>query len=106
MVSKTEAKTPHRKVKVGIVVSDKMDKTISVSVTRYAMHPVYAKRIIKAKKFLVHDAENACRVGDRVQFAETRPLSKNVHWTLVKIIERAPILGGSAEPDGVAASEA
>ncbi|MDY4032761.1 MAG: 30S ribosomal protein S17 [Pyramidobacter sp.] len=94
-----EAKTPHRKIKIGIVVSDKMEKTISVRVTRHAMHPVYGKRIIKSKKFLVHDAENACRMGDRVQFAETRPMSKNKRWTLVKIIERAPILGGSVEED-------
>ena len=63
------------------------------------MHPVYGKRIIKSKKFLVHDAENACRMGDRVQFAETRPMSKNKRWTLVKIIERAPVLGGSVEED-------
>ena len=94
-----EAKTPHRKVKVGIVVSDKMEKSISVRVTRHAMHPVYGKCIIKSKKFLVHDAENSCRVGDKVQFAETRPLSKNKCWTLVKIIERAPVLGGSVEED-------
>ena len=94
-----EAKTPHRKMKIGIVVSDKMEKTISVRVTRHAMHPVYGKRIIKSKKFLVHDAENACRMGDRVQFAETRPMSKNKRWTLVKIIERAPILGGSVDED-------
>ena len=94
-----EAKTPHRQMKIGIVVSDKMEKTISVRVTRHAMHPVYGKRIIKSKKFLVHDAENACRMGDRVQFAETRPMSKNKRWTLVKIIERAPILGGSVEED-------
>ncbi len=94
-----EAKTPHRKVKVGIVVSDKMDKTISVRVTRHAMHPVYDKRILKSKKFLVHDAENTCRVGDRVQFAETRPLSRNKCWTLVKIIERAPVLGGTVDEE-------
>ena len=94
-----EAKTPHRKVKVGIVVSDKMEKSISVRVTRHAMHPVYGKRIIQSKKFLVHDAENTCRVGDKVQFAETRPLSKNKCWTLVKIIERAPVLGGSVEEE-------
>ena len=92
-----EAKIVHRKVRIGIVVSDKMDKTISVRVTRHAMHPVYGKRIIKSKKFLVHDAENACRAGDRVQFAETRPTSKNKRWELIKIIERAPILGGSEE---------
>lgn len=94
-----EAKTPHRKVKIGIVVSDKMEKSISVQVTRHAMHPVYGKRIIKSKKFLVQDTENTCRMGDKVQFAETRPMSKNKRWELVKIIERAPILGGSVEED-------
>jgi small subunit ribosomal protein S17 len=92
-----EARTPHRKVKVGVVVSDKMEKSISVMVTRHAMHPVYGKRIIKSSKFLAHDAENSCRVGDKVQIAETRPMSRNKRWTLVKIIERAPILGGSVE---------
>lgn len=94
-----EAKIPHRKVKIGIVVSDKMEKSISVQVTRHAMHPVYGKRIIKSKKFLVQDTENTCRMGDKVQFAETRPMSKNKRWELVKIIERAPILGGSVEED-------
>ena len=92
-----EARTPHRKVKVGVVVSDKMEKSISVMVTRHAMHPVYGKRIIKSSKFLAHDAENSCRVGDKVQIAETHPMSRNKRWTLVKIIERAPILGGSVE---------
>ena len=92
-----EARTTHRKVKIGVVVSNKMEKSISVMVTRHAMHPVYGKRIIKSKKFLAHDAENACNVGDKVQIAETRPMSKNKCWTLVKIIERAPILGGSVE---------
>lgn len=94
-----EAKTPHRKVKVGIVVSDKMEKSISVRVTRHAMHPVYGKRIIKSKKFLVEDAENSCRVGDRVQIAEARPMSKHKRWTLVRIVERAPILEGTVEED-------
>ncbi len=94
-----EAKTPHRKTKIGIVVSDKMEKTISVRVTRHAMHPVYGKRIIKSKKFLVHDPENTCREGDRVQFAETCPMSRKKRWALVRIVERAPILDGSVEED-------
>ena len=92
-----ETKTPHRKSRVGIVVSDKMEKSISVQVIRHAMHPVYGKRVVKSKKFLVHDAENTCRMGDKVLFAETRPTSKNKCWTLVKVIERAPILGGTVE---------
>lgn len=92
-----EAKTPHRKTKIGVVVGVKMKKSISVMVTRHVMHPVYGKRVLKSKKFLVHDAEDTCRVGDRVLFEETRPTSKNKHWTLVKIIERAPVLGEVAE---------
>lgn len=92
-----EARTPHHKTRIGVVISDKMDKSISVQVTRHAMHPVYGKRVVKSKKFLVHDAENTCRAGDKVQFVETRPMSKNKRWTLVKVIERAPILGGTVE---------
>ncbi len=92
-----EARSSHRKTKIGVVVSDKMDKSISVRVIRHAMHPVYGKRIIKSKKFIAHDEENTCRVGDRVLIAESIPLSKTKHWTLVKVIERAPVLGGTAE---------
>lgn len=87
----------HRKSKIGIVVSTKMEKSITVSVTRHAMHPLYGKRIIKAKKFLVHDETNTCRVGDKVRFVETRPTSKNKRWTLDKIITRAPILDSGEE---------
>lgn len=94
-----EARTPHHKTKIGIVTGIKMDKSVSVIVVRHAMHPVYGKRVVKSKKFLVHDGENACRVGDRIQFVETRPISKNKRWKLVKIIERAPILGGTVDEE-------
>ncbi|PIE54724.1 MAG: 30S ribosomal protein S17 [Dethiosulfovibrio peptidovorans] len=92
-----ENRTPHRKTRVGIVVSDKMDKSISVQVIRHAMHPLYGKRIIKSKKFIAHDEENTCRMGDKVLIGEERPLSKTKRWSLVRIIERAPVLGGTAE---------
>ena len=94
-----EVRTPHRKTKVGEVVSNKMDKTISVRVTRHAMHPLYSKRIITSKKFLAHDEENDCRIGDTVLIAEGRPLSKNKCWSVVKIIKRAPILGAPKEEE-------
>lgn len=82
--------------RVGVVVSDKMDKSVAVQVIRHAVHPIYGKRIIKAKKFIAHDEENSCRIGDKVMIGEVRPISKRKCWAVIKIIERAPILGGSS----------
>ncbi len=92
-----ETRTPHRKTRVGTVVSDKMDKSVSVQVIRHAEHPLYGKRIIKAKKFIAHDQDNSCRIGDKVLIGEERPISKNKCWSVVRIIERAPVLGATAE---------
>jgi small subunit ribosomal protein S17 len=78
-----------RKQKTGVVVSTKMDKTISVMVERRLMHPIYGKFVKRSKKFFAHDEENSCNVGDVVRIMETRPLSKNKRWRLVEIIERA-----------------
>lgn len=78
-----------RKQKTGLVVSTKMDKTISVMVERRLMHPLYGKFVKRSKKFFAHDEENSCNVGDLVRIMETRPLSKNKRWRLVEIIERA-----------------
>lgn len=78
-----------RKSKTGIVTSNKMDKSISVSVERRMPHHIYGKFVKKSKKFMAHDAENECNIGDTVRIMETRPLSKNKTWRLVKIIERA-----------------
>ncbi len=78
-----------RKQKTGVVVSDKMDKTIAVQVERRLMHPIYGKFVKRSKKFFAHDEENTCHVGDLVRIMETRPLSKNKRWRLVEIIERA-----------------
>ncbi|MEI6407907.1 MAG: 30S ribosomal protein S17 [Bacteroidota bacterium] len=78
-----------RKAKTGVVVSNKMDKTISVQVERRLMHPIYGKFVKRSKKFFAHDEENSCNVGDLVRIMETRPLSKNKRWRLVEIIERA-----------------
>jgi small subunit ribosomal protein S17 len=78
-----------RKVRVGRVVSDKMDKTITVVVETKAKHPVYAKFINKSTKFTAHDEKNECGIGDLVEIMETRPISKNKRWRLVNILERA-----------------
>lgn len=78
-----------RKQRVGIVSSDKMDKTITVSVTEHVQHPLYKKFVKRTYKLKAHDENNECRVGDRVRVMETRPLSKDKNWRLVSIIERA-----------------
>jgi len=81
-----------RKVQVGKVVSDKMDKTIVVSVETYKTHPLYGKRIKYTKKFKAHDENNQAKVGDVVKIMETRPLSKDKRWRLVEIVEEAVII--------------
>lgn len=78
-----------RKTKTGVVVSTKMDKTISVKVERRLMHPLYGKFVKRSKKFFAHDEENTCNMGDVVRIMETRPLSKMKRWRLVEILERA-----------------
>ncbi len=78
-----------RKVRRGIVVSDKMQKTITVKVERQILHPMYKKFIKRSKTFFAHDEENTARVGDFVQIVETRPLSKNKRWRLDSIITRS-----------------
>ena len=78
-----------RKTRVGIVVSDKMDKTVVVAVAQKVKHPLYKKYILRTKKLKVHDENNECGIGDKVEVAETRPLSKEKNWRLVTIIEKA-----------------
>lgn len=78
-----------RKERVGIVVSNKMDKTIVVSVAERVKHPLYKKIINRTKKFKAHDENNECAIGDKVLIAETRPISKDKCWRLVEIIEKA-----------------
>lgn len=78
-----------RKTRTGVVTSNKMDKTISVDVERKVKHPLYGKFMKRNKKFLAHDEENTCNIGDTVRIAETRPLSKNKKWRLVEVLERA-----------------
>lgn len=78
-----------RKTRVGVVSSNKMDKTVSVSVERKLRHPIYGKFLTRDKKFLAHDENNECSIGDVVRIMETRPLSKLKRWRLVEIIEKA-----------------
>jgi len=78
-----------RKERTGVVVSDKMDKTIVIRVERKVKHPRYGKFVKKATKFTAHDETNDCNIGDTVRIMETRPISKDKCWRLVEIIERA-----------------
>ncbi|MEG1930160.1 MAG: 30S ribosomal protein S17 [Anaerovorax sp.] len=77
-----------RKTKTGLVVSDKMDKTISVAVEDFVRHSLYGKSVKRTKKFKAHDENNECQIGDKVRIMETRPLSKDKRWRLVNIIEK------------------
>ena len=85
----TETRENARKVREGIVVSDKMDKTAVVEATDRVRHRRYAKTVQRAKRLHVHDEDNTLNIGDRVRVQETRPLSKNKRWRLVEILERA-----------------
>lgn len=84
-----ENKKVLRKTRVGLVVSNKMDKTITVAVERQVAHPIYKKYFKKTTTFMAHDESNQCGIGDTVKIAETRPLSKNKRWRLVEIVEKA-----------------
>lgn len=78
-----------RKERTGVVVSNKMDKSITVAVKRKVKHPIYGKFVNKTTKFVAHDEKNDCNPGDTVKIMETRPLSKTKRWRLVEVIERA-----------------
>lgn len=88
-VKKQEVARNFRKERIGVVVSNKMQKSIVVEVKRKMMHPKYGKFILRTKKFVAHDEENTCNIGDTVRIMETRPLSKRKNWRLVEIVERA-----------------
>ncbi|MDR0817308.1 MAG: 30S ribosomal protein S17 [Clostridiales Family XIII bacterium] len=78
----------NRKTRVGIVISDKMDKTITVAVEDFVRHALYGKAVKRTKKFKAHDEENECQIGDKVRIMETRPLSKDKRWRLVQVVEK------------------
>ena len=78
-----------RKTKVGVVVSDKMDKTVVVLVERLVLHSVYKRRVRRFSRFKAHDKDNSARIGDKVEIKETRPLIQDIRWYISKIIEKA-----------------
>lgn len=84
-----EEKRNNRRTKIGVVVSDKMEKTCVVSVVSNVKHPLYKKVVKVTKKFKVHDENNECKVGDTVEIMETRPISKTTHFRLLRIVEKA-----------------
>ncbi len=83
------AERGRRKTVVGVVVSDKMEKTVVVAVERLVPHPLYGRRVRRTKRYKAHDEENSARVGDRVTLMETRPLSREKRWRVVSILQRA-----------------
>ena len=88
VTAEATAARPQKVEKVGRVVSDKMDKTVVVSVDSVRRHPLYHKRITRSKKFLAHDESNACKPGDLVRIEETRPMSKRKRWIVREIVEQ------------------
>jgi 30S ribosomal protein S17 len=78
----------NRKTRVGIVVSNKMDKTVTVAVEDFVRHSLYGKAVKRTAKFKAHDEENTCQIGDKIRIMETRPLSKDKRWRLVEIVEK------------------
>ncbi len=85
----TAVERKSRKIRIGIVASNKMEKTITVTVERKVKHPIYGKFLKKSTKFMAHDEEQTAGIGDTVRIMETRPLSKNKRWRLVEVIEKA-----------------
>ena len=89
MTNEQTAERGARKSRTGLVVSDKMDKTVVVAIERRVPHPIYGKMITRTRRLKAHDEENSAKVGDTVRIMETRPLSKDKRWRLVEIVERA-----------------
>ena len=100
-VTRPERKRGRRKVLQGIVVSDRMQKTVVVRVDRRFIHPLYKKVVVRSKKYMAHDEHNECHVGDVVEIMETRPLSRHKRWRVVRIIRRA----AGYEPEELAGEE-
>lgn len=93
------ALNPRRKNLVGWVVSDRMDKTVVVSVERRFRHPLFERVVRRSKKYMAHDEDNACRQGDQVRIQETRPLSKRKRWKVVDVLERQEVVFPEAPPE-------
>ncbi len=82
----------HRKTRTGVIVSDKMDKTVVVRVSRRVKHPVFKKYVVKHKKYKAHDESNECNVGDEVMIIETKPLSRDKCWRIKEIIRKSAVI--------------
>lgn len=95
----------NRKERIGVVISDKMDKTITVKCDWVTHHPVYKKLVRKATKFKAHDDKNSAKTGDTVRIRETRPLSKTKRWTLVEIVKKAHAASAAIEAEPAAAKK-
>lgn len=95
MINPSKNKKQH-KVRTGVVISNKMDKTVVVEVSRTVIHPVYKKFVRRRKRFMAHDEENRCRIGDKVMIVETRPLSRHKNWRVREIVKEAALPGGSS----------
>jgi small subunit ribosomal protein S17 len=87
MTEDTKTERKNRKIRSGVVISDRSDKTVTVSVERQFAHPLYTKQIKRTKKYQAHDESNECRVGDLVRIMETRPLSKTKRWRVLERVE-------------------
>ena len=83
------AERNRRKSKVGVVVSDKMDKSVVAAIEDFVRHPLYGKAVKRTKRLKVHDENNECNIGDKIRIMETRPLSKDKRWRLVGVVEKA-----------------
>ncbi len=94
-MTNSSERVKQRKVRTGVVISNKMDKTVVVEVSRTVLHPVYKKFVRRRKRFMAHDEQNACRIGDEVMIVETRPLSRHKNWRVRKILKEATLPGGS-----------
>ena len=81
----------NRKEKIGTVVSNKMDKTVTVLVSQRIKHPVYGKYINRSRKFMAHDEANVCRIGDTISIVEARPMSRNKRWLVREVLDHAPV---------------
>ena len=93
------ARKTKRQEKVGTVTSNKMQKTVVVTVERQVIHPLYKRVVRRSKKFLAHDEKNECRVGDTVRIEETRPLSRRKRWRVAEIVTKATLVAPVAEVD-------
>ncbi len=98
-------KRGNKKIFIGTVVSDKMDKTVVVLVERLTQHPIYKKYIKKRKKFMAHDPKNMCGIGDKVKIIESRPLSRRKRWQVIEILEKGKLLSKVKEEKAIQENE-